>query len=73
MLFDSLCPLLRYELPKDNDIDIQQVQKFDKICEEIANTITAIASYGIQDIKDQEGNLTLLIQFSFFGGQNDVW
>ena len=33
------------------------VLSYDKICEEIANTIASIAAFGIQDIKDQEASL----------------
>ena len=56
ILFNSLCPLLRYEIPNDDsEPDLKILQQYDSLCGEVANTVSAIASYGIQDIKDQEG------------------
>ena len=47
ILFNALCPLIRYEIPSESDEDIAIVQKYDKICVEVANVVTAVASYGI--------------------------
>jgi len=52
ILFNALCPLLRYELPRDGEADIKLIQQLDSVCCEIANTVSAIASYGIQELKD---------------------
>ena len=55
-LLNSLCPLLRYQIHLEES-DHKLVLSYDKICEEIANTIASIAAFGIQDIKDQEASL----------------
>lgn len=57
ILFNSLCNYLRYDLAQTNaiDNDFKSVIQYDVLCTEISNTISAIASYGIQEIKDQEG------------------
>lgn len=47
ILFNSLCPLLRYEIPTENLADDKVLLQYDYICAEIANTVSTIASYGI--------------------------
>jgi hypothetical protein len=48
VFLNSLCPLLKYETP-DRSMD------YEAMCVEIANTISEIASYGIQELKETEG------------------
>lgn len=57
ILFNSLCNYFRYDLVSEANanVDSKVIMEYDQICTEIANTISVIASYGIQDIKDQEG------------------
>lgn len=59
--------MLRYHIPiEETEIDLAQViAEFEKVCEEIANTISMIASQGVQEIKDQQGkNAYILIMIS---------
>ena len=59
-LFNALCLLLKYEFPlegEDEEEQLEYAQQYELICTEIANTVSAIASYGIQEIKDQEASL----------------
>ncbi len=54
-IFNSLCPILRYNIPvaEESQIDLSQIcYEFEKVCEEIANTISVIASQGVQEVKD---------------------
>lgn len=57
LLFNSLCQLLRYNIPISEADEGQEMlevyQEYDKICESIANTISSIASQGVSEIKDQ--------------------
>lgn len=45
-LFNALCPLLRYHISGDEDLDAVMME-YEKICEGVANTISAIASQGV--------------------------
>jgi hypothetical protein len=68
VVFNALCPMLRYNIPIEEtaeDFDLGQVvAEFEKVCEEIANTISMVASQGVQEIKDQQGNTyTILSSF----------
>jgi hypothetical protein len=51
IVFNALCPMLRYNIPIEEtaeDVDLGQVvAEFEKVCEEIANTISMIASHGV--------------------------
>ena len=63
--------MLRYHIPiEETEIDLAQViAEFEKVCEEIANTISMIASQGVQEIKDQQGkNAYILIMISISWG-----
>jgi hypothetical protein len=63
--------MLRYHIPiEETEIDLAQViAEFEKVCEEIANTISMIASQGVQEIKDQQGkNAYILIMISISRG-----
>lgn len=65
VVFNALCPMLRYNIPNEEtneDVDLGQVvAEFEKVCEEIANTISMIASQGVQEIKDHQGKPTYFI------------
>lgn len=54
LLFNALCPILRYQVPstEDQDLDLAAAQEFEHICEEIANTVAIMAGEGVQQIKD---------------------
>jgi len=53
VVFNSLCPFLRYHLniseeEEEEGLDANSIyQEYEKVCEEIANTISSIASHGI--------------------------
>ena len=53
--------MLKYNIPieeKAEDVDLHHVsEEFEKVCEEIANTISMVASHGVQEIKDQQGKV----------------
>ena len=61
VLFNSLCQLLRYNIPLNEMEDESELaaifQEFEKVCEGVATTISSIASFGVQDIKDQQATL----------------
>mmetsp|Transcript_31271 Transcript_31271/g.23236 ORF Transcript_31271/g.23236 Transcript_31271/m.23236 type:complete len:231 (-) Transcript_31271:1656-2348(-) len=54
LLFNALCSILKWETRSDDEEIAQQLELIDM---EIANVISEIASYGVQDIKDQEASL----------------
>lgn len=58
VLFNSLCRLLKHNIPQGETDDEAEfaaiIQEYEKVCEGVANTISSIASYGVQEIKDQE-------------------
>ena len=79
VVFNALCPLLRYNIQIEEtgeDVDLGQVvAEFEKVCEEIANTISMIASQGVQEIKDQQGKqafITITVN-SVSRGQDAFW
>ena len=61
MAFNALCLLMKAEIPiTDGDLSMEEVeyhQQFDQAQCEIANTISAIASEGVIEIKEQEASI----------------
>ena len=62
LAFNALCTLLKMEIPvsADQEITIEEaefLQQFDQAQCEIANTLSVIASEGVNDIKDQEASI----------------
>lgn len=62
MPFNSLCKLLKLEIPFPDDQDLtieeqEHLQTFESAKCEIANTISVIASEGVTDIKEQEASI----------------
>ena len=51
MLFNSLCPLMKFECPNDS-------VNYDNLTGAIANLITEFASYGIKELRDKEADET---------------
>lgn len=45
-LLNALCLLLRYNFPGEEDLEAVIIE-YEKICEGVANTISAIASQGV--------------------------
>lgn len=55
LVFNSLCPLLKYHIqpdPSTGEVDLNIVQEYERVCESIATTLSIIASEGVQEIKD---------------------
>lgn len=53
-VLNALCDLILYEVPLDSDPEGTLTGDWEFARQEIANTLTNIASQGIEDIKDKE-------------------
>ena len=53
-LLNALCDLILFDIPVEGDPDGQLLADWEYARQEIANTLTNIASQGIEDIKDRE-------------------
>lgn len=53
-MLNALCDLILYEIPLDCDPEGTLTADWEFARQEIANTLTNIASQGIEDIKDKE-------------------
>ena len=53
-MLNALCDLILFEIPLECDPDGEIMGEWENTKQEIANTLTNIASQGIEDIKDKE-------------------